>query len=167
VKGYAAPEFDDNEAQQYLVKHLTCSATTATTIIAEIGTRAMHLVEVCNKCKGAATEAEMLKRLAEYSKAQLTDARNVLENFVDSAEATKKADPQLMRRFLQQLCDGATTLDEGAAKNAFRFTTTDTLLAALAVHNAFSVDPFTSEVHMKSKYMEVAIKQYLSIADSH
>ena len=71
VKGYAAPDFSDEEAQQYLVKQLQCSAATATTITTEVGTRAMDLVAFCDECEGAVTAAELLERAVDYKEVQV------------------------------------------------------------------------------------------------
>jgi hypothetical protein len=163
VEGYSAPDFDDDEAQQYLVKHLNCTAATAATITAQTGTRAMHLVAVCTKCKGAETEAEVLERVAEYREAQLEIAEYTLNGFIGLMKKNPDFSKERALAFFGALLSRTAGLKQKAARIAFGLADDPkSLLTSLAEYHAFAVDPFTSKVHMQSKFMEIAIEQYLA-----
>ena len=166
VEGYAAPDFDDSEAQQYLSlqQHLP-HPELAADVIDLVGTRAMHLVEVCARCKGAQSAEECMQRAQAYRDDQVEISSDTLDGFISNAMTKNGADRQEACAFLEKLLSGD-ELKVRDAKQAFRFVDRDALLEAFARpgHHAFAVDPFTSRVHMQSHFMKVATAQYLQAA---
>jgi hypothetical protein len=166
--GYSAPDFDHDEARQYLVEHLNCSDTTASSVIAEIGTRAMHLVFFCKVTKGLATDAEILQRADAYRVMSVRQAKCTLTGFMSLIKKTsgfRKEEALVFFETLLSLSPSSPPLTQEDALKAFNLLDSDEpdlLVTSLAKYHAFEVDPFTSTVDVQSKFMRIAMEEYLA-----
>lgn len=104
VRGYAAPDFDHDEAQWYVIARLNCSVETANIIISNIGTRPMHLSQFCVKCaRTPQTDASLYETSIIYRKTHVSLAGAVLRAFVNNSIRDNGADLVKIRTFFKQL----------------------------------------------------------------
>ena len=168
--GYSALDFDHDEARQYLFEHLNCSDTTASSVIAEIGTRAMHLVSFCKVTKDLVTDAEILQRAVAFRQVRVSAETFTLEGFMSLMSKTSGFRIEKALAFIETLLSlspSSPPLKREDVNKAFGFgigDDPDLLVTSLAKYHAFVVDPFTSRVSVESNFMRIAMEDY--VADS-
>ena len=168
--GYSALDFDHDEARQYLFEHLNCSDTTASSVIAEIGTRAMHLVSFCKVTKDLVTDAEILQRAVAFRQVRVSAENFTLEGFMSLMSKTSGFRIEKALAFIETLLSlspSSPPLKREDVNKAFGFgigDDPDLLVTSLAKYHAFVVDPFTYRVSVESNFMRIAMEDY--VADS-
>ncbi|KAG5179243.1 hypothetical protein JKP88DRAFT_247650 [Tribonema minus] len=167
VEVFNAPDFTDAEAHDVirlqLPELLLKYPHLAKEITDKVGTRAMHIAEVCRLCSKAeaVTEEDCRVHIKAVADRYLRCARGWVRSFVNSAVASNAADPDDVNEFLGQLSEGDGELTRADAKRIFGFITGDDLFAALSANKAFAIDLDSGRVKPYSFFTQAAIQKYL------
>ncbi|KAG5177106.1 hypothetical protein JKP88DRAFT_333507 [Tribonema minus] len=163
VARFKAPEFSEDEARDLISRRHCKFSHLANEIMANVGTRPLHIMQVVTGCKfaRAETDKECLAQVEAVAKLHAGNASAWVRDFVDSVAEGNGVGCKLVMEFLRQFSTGESVLTNDDAVEVLGFTDDWGLLAALAENKAFTVDLSTKKVQHHSHFTKTAVKQYV------